>query len=363
MELTFSAEHLAHIDRQLKLLADGRVTHAGDPRMWEIDYNEALVYLSVGRFTEGWDLFASRFSLPDAKFSYDHFPVDRWDGGSLQGKNVFVWLEQGIGDQIMCASMLKELQQAVTPGSVTLLCDRVLYKTFTRAFPGIAIHRTGGYLSQRLEAWDFDCQLSLADLGKMFRNSWADFPGRPYLVPNPAKVAEYRAKYKTGKKLCGVAWCSISKTTGPEKSMTLIDMAPILKRDDFTFLDMQYGDHIPELKAAWSAGLNIMHDKSVDQLCDMDDFIAQVAAMDVVITTSQTLAHVAGAVGVPTYVLLPLGKGRLWYWFAEVSECPWYHAVTLLRQKVLGDWTAPIEAAGAVLDGIIAHKEPTCLTA
>ncbi len=355
-EIVFSDALNTHVDGQIAMLDSAREKFAGDNRLWELDYNEALLNLSCGRFAAGWDKFATRFSLPNAKFSYDHFPVERWDGESIDGKHVFVWMEQGLGDQIMMASMLKELNAAVGGGSLTLLCDRVLVDVFRRNFPGVYIYKVGEMISRRLEEWDFDCQLSLSDVGKMFRNKWADFPGTPYIKVDPAKVAAFRNRYSFGKKLVGVAWSSVSTTTGADKTMHLTDMAPFLTRKDFAFIDMQYGDHVPELKAAWAAGINLSLDPLVDQLIDMDTFYAQVAAMDLIITTSQTLAHVAGSLGVPTYVLMPVGKGRLWYWFAEIQDSPWYNSVTIFRQTVPGDWSYPVSQAVRVLDEIAAEK-------
>lgn len=355
-EITFSAQLNDHVDRQLKLLVDGQEKFKADDRLWELTYNEALLYLSCGRFKQGWPKFDTRFSLPNAKFSYDHFPVDRWDGESLSGKHVFLWLEQGLGDQIMAASMLAEIIALVGDGSVTLLCDRVLIPVFRRSFPqpNLTIYRVGDEIPKRLEEWDFDCQLSLSDIGSLTRNTWADFPGTAYLKPDPAKVREFKSRYMSVKKTVGIGWSSVSSTTGPEKTMRLTELAPILQRTDFTFIDMQYGDHLLELKAAWEAGLNIAFDPRVDQLIDMDDFFAQVAAVDLVVTTSQTLAHVAGSMGVPCYVLMPIGKGRLWYWFAEISDSPWYNSVTLFRQPQPGMWGPPVAQANAALSGIIA---------
>lgn len=356
-EIVFSEQLNTHVDTQLKMLEDGRAKFAGDNRLWELDYNAALLNLSCGRFKEGWPKFDTRFSLPGAKYSYDHFPVDRWDGGSIEGKHVLAWMEQGLGDQIMMASMMKELLEAVGSGSVTLMCDRALVKTYQRTFPGIFVYKTGGYLPPRLEAFDFDCQLSLSDVGQMFRNKWSDFPGKPFLYPDAGRVHHFKNRYhQGGKPTVGIGWASVSTTTGVEKTLRLTDLAPILTRDDFTFIDMQYGDHLPELKAAWDAGLNLVHDPSVDQLCDMDDFFAQVASVDMVITNSQTLAHVAGSVGTPAYVLMPIGKGRLWYWFAEIPDSPWYDSVTVLRQIVPGDWTLPVAGAVAALDKAVARK-------
>lgn len=351
MSFAFSKPHLDHIDSQLTMLDAGIEKYKDHEQLWELYYNKALVLLSVGRFAEGWKMFNTRFEMPGAKFRYSHWPIDIWDGEDVAGKHLFIWLEQGLGDQILCMSMMADMLKAVGDGSITLLCDRILVKTMRRAFPQVITYRVGEPVPTRLETWDFDYQLALTDVGRLCRNKFEDFPGTPFMKADQVKAAAFRRKYHVpGKKLVGFSWSSVSKTTGSEKTMTLAEMAPILSRDDCVFVDMQYGDHIPELIAAKEAGLKILYDPTVDQLVNMDDLFAQVAAMDMVITTSNTLAHVAGSLGVPTSVILPLGKGRLWYWFAEMATSPWYSCVSLFRQVTPGDWRAPVFKVCEMLD-------------
>jgi hypothetical protein len=80
--------------------------------------------------------------------------------------------------------------------------------------------------------------------------------------------------------------------------------------------------------------------------------------MDMVVTTSNTLAHVAGALGVETHILMPLGKGRLWYWFGETTKSPWYGSVTLHRQTTPGEWADPVADLNAHLDSRLGSKIP-----
>jgi hypothetical protein len=101
-------------------------------------------------------------------------------------------------------------------------------------------------------------------------------------------------------------------------------------------VNLQYGDCAADLAAVRDRlGVEVIHDSAVDPLLDMDAAFAQVAAMDLVISTSNTTVHTAGSQGVPVWVLLPYAKGVLWYWFARRSDSPWYPSARLIRQSRL----------------------------
>jgi hypothetical protein len=119
----------------------------------------------------------------------------------------------------------------------------------------------------------------------------------------------------------------------PGKSLRLIDLAPVLKMPGVTFVNLQYGDCTSELAAVKETlGVDIIHDPEVDQLSDMDTYFAQVAAMDHVVSTSNTAVHVAAAQNIPTSIILPFAKGLLWYWFAGRTDSPWYPSAKVYRQ-------------------------------
>ncbi|MBF0445633.1 MAG: hypothetical protein HQL68_08575, partial [Magnetococcales bacterium] len=103
------------------------------------------------------------------------------------------------------------------------------------------------------------------------------------------------------------------------------------------FVDLQYGNTKKELKEfTKKSAVKIIQDSSIDQMQDLDGYAAQIAAMDLVVTISSTTAHMAGALGVPT--LLMLDSSPLWYWMLHGEKSPWYSSLRLFRQKKPGEW-------------------------
>ncbi len=192
MKHEFDPTHINYIRDEI---AKRDAILAEQPGNLEAIYNKALMLLSIGEFEEGWQLFDSRLDVPGSIFSYKWFPVERWDGESLKGKNVLLWLEQGIGDQVMGASMINDLAAEVE--SVLVMADRRFAPLFARSFPAnVSFYKFGDKITARMETWAFDCQLSMTDLGFMYRKTFEDFPGVPFLKPDPEKVAALRAKYQ-----------------------------------------------------------------------------------------------------------------------------------------------------------------------
>ncbi|MCB2107823.1 MAG: hypothetical protein KDE14_09000, partial [Rhodobacteraceae bacterium] len=155
-------------------------------------------------------------------------------------------------------------------------------------------------------------------------------------------VESFRSKYAAraeAKPLVGISWHSANPMAQASKSMALADLAPLLRNIDATFVSLQYGNHESELKAfAKNFGIHVVHDGTVDPLSDMDSFVAQVAAMDRVLTVSNTTAHVAGALGTPCWTMVPASYGRLWYWFLETASSPWYASMVLSRVRHGETW-------------------------
>src|SRR5262249_35302121 len=144
------------------------------------------------------------------------------------------------------------------------------------------------------------------------RPTLASFPAQPcYLAADSAARAMLRQRYGTdGKRVVGISWRSTSTGTGPFKSTRLADWAKILATPDVRFVSLQYGADAAEIEAVKAHfGADIVIDPAVDPVRDVDQFAAQVDAMDLVVTVSNTTAHVAGALGKPTWLLTPEGLG------------------------------------------------------
>ena len=313
-------------------------------------YRGAAV-LSLGRLTEGWSQYEYRFDAPEEKIPLRPSPPTYWAGEDLSGKSIVVWTEQGLGDEVLHASILPEVIGRAA--QCIIECSKRMAPVFARSFPAA---RVVGY-----EASDFpvtppegiDYQIPLASLGRHFRPDFASFPRHDgYLKAAPGKVAELRARYEAlagGRRVVGISWRSKNEKAGEAKSTALTDMAPILQVPGVMFVNLQYGDCADELmQVREQFGVEVVQDPAVDSLADMDIFFAQVAAMDLVLSTSNTTAHVAGGQNIPVWVLLPHGKGVIWYWFLRRTDSPWYPAARLIRadHKLEAGQTRWLELAG-----------------
>ena len=289
-------------------------------------------------------MFDVRCEVPGAVYSYDWFPAARWDGGDLTGKHVLLWLEQGIGDQIMGMSMIQRLLDKVA--SCVLMADRRFAPICRRTFPKAEFYRVGDHVPRRLRDFDFDCQLSVTDLGRMFLPTGVDIMGTPFLQPNIGKVAELRRKYKNGDKpLVGFSWMSANDRTGFLKSIPPAQFKQLLGFSNLQYVNLQYGDNSEDLAAFRALGCDFIHDTDIDPLVSLDDSAAQIAAMDIVVSVSNSTVHFAGAMGVKTYALIPIGHGRVWYWFTDHERTPWYDSVQICRSESPGEWAEPIDKA------------------
>ena len=127
-----------------------------------------------------------------------------------------------------------------------------------------------------------------------------------------------------------------------------MDWRPLAEIEGIRFVDLQYGDTAEErARFERQTGTPIIHDDGIDQIADLDAFAAQVAAMDLIISVSNTTVHLSGALGVPTWVLL--NTLPLCVWMAEGEDSPWYPSLRLFRQTRAGEWA---DVIGRVADAL-----------
>ncbi len=316
--------HMGWPETALELCARARALAPDSPNA-RMSYARQL--LMLGRYGEGWDLTDDRWTQGDQRFD---FSLDAWDGRPLPEGRVLVWREQGIGDEIMYASMLPELLAA--GHRLTLLCEPRLRPAFVRAFPQAEFFESG----DRGEA--LRAQIPMANLPRLLRRKESDFAaaaGRPYLTADPERRARLRARYADGRPLVGIAWKTRNTLSG-HRSMPLAALAPLLGDAGLRCVSLQYGD-AAEL-AAEAQGLPLLVDPEVDSLASIEDALAQVAAMDFVVSIDNSTVHFAGALGVPCRVLLPFDAE--WRWMMRREDTPWYASVRLLRQRRGERWEA-----------------------
>jgi hypothetical protein len=230
-----------------------------------------------------------------------------------------------------------------------------LVPLFARALPDATVVPATDPPHPAARAADIDCQAPFGSLCRWRRRELADFRPEAYLSAEPAAATVTRARYAGDPRpRVGIAWQSHlhgspqAKRFGRAKSCPLLLWQPILARLGLRFFSLQYGDvaaSIDPLTARF--GTRIEVDKTVDQLASLDALAAQIAALDLVITVSTTVAHVAGAMGVPTWVLLPHNAD--WRWQAAGADSLWYPTVRLFRQPRPADWPAVTAAVAEAL--------------
>ncbi len=321
-----------------------------DPDHPETHLNLGLCLLLRGAFAEGWREWDWRHRLEDSPPR--RFTGRDWRGENLAGKRLLVSAEQAVGDQILHASMIPDLTGL--GGSIVVECERRLVPLFKRSFSGVEVVAQQDPPAIPVA---YDYELPIASLGAYLRPDFPSFADKrsPYLQADAGRAAALRARYAQfgDGKLIGISWRSQRPELGGAKSTALMDWAPILRAPGCVFIDLQYGDTTQERAVVQrELGVTIHRDDRIDQMQDLDAFAAQVAALDRVISVSNTAVHVAGALGVAGWVLVPRGKGLHWYWFNGRPDSPFYPSLRLFRQQTRGDWAGVIAQVAAQFDGL-----------
>lgn len=300
--------------------------------------NHGLFCLSRGRYAEGWREYEWRWRYDGYKEKDWGLGLPRWRGQSLDGAGLLLWGEQGPGDQILHGTMLADMARRAE-GKIIVAVEARLVPLFERSLAGLGI----SVVQRGVVVGGAVAQCPFGSLGAFVRRDDADFAGGgPYLQADPERTARlherYRALARPGQKVVGLSWRSGNQSIGREKSVPLPVLATALQSPDVQWVSLQYGDTAEDRRLLAEAGVSLHHDPEIDGMRDLDGFAAQVASLDAVVTVSNTAAHMAGALGRPCLLLLPAGRGRLWYWPAAGTATPWYDSLRILRQPAPGDW-------------------------
>jgi Tfp pilus assembly protein PilF len=320
------------------------------PEFAEAATAEAAVLLLEGDFAAGWIGSERRWDTLDNDTPMRAYPWPRWNGEPLPAGRLLIWREQGVGDEIMFAGLIPDVVRSGI--SCVLDCDPRLMPLFTRSFPNITV--VGGLTSGSDQGLDIAAHIPCGSLPGLFRASSAAFAATtsPYLAPDRPGQTRLRARYSDGRKIVGLAWHTKNKKTGQSRSIDLSSLAPFFALPGIRWVSLQYGDHDSLEKQSAAADAPILIDREVDQLSNMDSFAAQIAAMDLVITIDNSAAHLAGALGVPTWVLMPFAPD--WRWLLDRNDSPWYPSVRLFRQTRIGDWQSVVrEVRDTLSEGAI----------
>jgi Tetratricopeptide repeat len=338
-----------------------------DPEHPQSHWNRSLARLELGDYAQGWpeyDYGLVAHVRAERGYTKQNEPgLPYWKGEP--DAHVVVYGEQGIGDEIMFASMIPDLMRSCK--SVVFECHRKLHKLFANSFPGLDMYPTR---EDDMVAWPlksdgtpryaFTHKIAIGSIGQFFRNSLDAFPGTPYLSPTSESElhwAEELAKLPPGPKV-GISWMGGHKKTRIEvRSVQLEQMLPILKHKGIQFISLQYTPHEDQL-----ADFEAKHGIKIHQFPEAcysgvyDDTAGLVANLDLVITVCTSLVHLAGSMGVPTWVMTP--SRPAWRYRLDLDGMPWYNCVTLFRQaQGTTAWEPVIDEVAASLEKLLTPLE------
>lgn len=302
------------------------------PEFPQANFKLSLIYLAKENFSEGWDLNEFRTKIKEANVNQKKIlNLNLWNGKKFNG-SLFVHGEQGVGDQILHSSIINDLYQRHK--KISLFVDHRLVSLFERSFKKIKI--IGTNINQFNSN---DRHILLGSLGRFFRRSINDFKKehKPYIIPDPQKVNQFKKIFSKNKCIkVGISWNSIG-LKNKEKNISLNQLSKILTLDNFEFINLQYGNTSKERKLFEKKfNVKITNYEDLDLTNDFESQAALIKSCDLIITISNTIAHLAGSLGTPTYLLL--SKFPLWWWFTNRSNSLWYNNVKLFRQSKDGEW-------------------------
>jgi tetratricopeptide (TPR) repeat protein len=301
-----------------------------NPESPEPHWNRAVTLLLAGDYERGWAAYEWRLRQPWAKPR--RFAVPRWEGEELAGRTILLHAEQGLGDTIQFARYIPLV--AERGGRVIIECQPELRDLLT-SLPG-----THHVIPQGAALPKFDVHCPLMSLPGIFATRLDSIPAtKLYLTADPRLVEAWRDRLKTdaGRIKVGLAWAGRPEhQSDRQRSMSLADLTPLAAVAPVDFYSLQKGaiadpHRPPEWFGLIDCALNLI---------TFADTAALVHHMDLVICVDTAVAHLAGAMGKPVWLLLPVVPD--WRWLLERSDTPWYPTMRLFRQEQPGKWAGPV---------------------
>lgn len=316
-----------------------------DPTLRSAHVNLGYAYLMQGKYEKGWEEY--EWGLGHMKYRDERVYVGepRWKGEP--NKNVVIYGEQGIGDQIALAQAIPDARRDCK--RVILDVAPKLRNLFARSF---ILETHGDQFNTELD-WPFDREFqinascSLSSLQKYYRNAKHKFSGKPYLVADPVRRTAWRAILAElgDKPKIGIAWTGgTTENQRAARSATLEDLRPILNQDAI-FVDLEYKDRSAEIDAF---DIKVHSFPWATQTKDYDDTAALVAELDLVIAVPTSVVHLAGALGVECWCLL--NKKPHFMFGTAGDQMDWYESIRLFRRNK-DEWTEQVNEVAEQLRG------------
>lgn len=292
-------------------------------------FNLAMNQLLTGNFADGWAGYEQRWVARNIPIPARYSRFGQWDGGDVRGKRIILDCEQGLGDSIQFSRYIPLLAER---GAIPILVCQPELRRLLKTVPGV-----DRIVCPPEEIPNFEVQCPLLSLGHLFNTTLESIPAKtPYISADPAAVEAWAKRIGKNEKIkIGLCWSGSSKNPRDrERSIPPELLEPLGEIPSVSYFSLQ-----KEPAGSVPASL-----KMIDWTSDLTDFAdtaALIANLDLVISCDTSVAHLAGALNKPIWLVLPIIPD--WRWMLDRKDSPWYPTMRLFRQKKAGDWRKPIE--------------------
>ena len=301
----------------------------------------SMLLLKQQKYKEAWKIFDGRLKLEEFSFkNTKHYNVKNrlWNNDKLLKKNskILIVKEQGIGDEILYSSIYADLLEQ-HPKTI-FESDERLISLFDYSFnqnKKNKFYPYGTFSSDIKKLENFETVMYAGSLGRHFRNKISDFPKKKFLLVSKKNIEKIKIKLNHLSKIkIGISWRSKREHYGEFKSINLPLLLPILRIKNIDFINLQYGDTTNEIKSFnMKEKTNIQTIKGIDLFNDFESIASLLSNLDLFISVSNSTVHLAGSLGVPTWLMKPINHATFFYWNQPTDQTPWYSSIKIFSSS------------------------------
>ncbi len=331
--------HYVRLEMPQALAAYERATGL-DPNLAEAHFGRAEVLLLSGRMREGWESYEWRFKMKKAKGLLPVLDSPQWDGRPLPPGKLLLIADQGHGD---CLQFMRFLPWAVDRAPAPIVLTTKELEPFLRRCRGL-----GRIVHHKDVSGVGDAHIPLSGLPRLAGIDLDRIPSAEgYVAPNPARLEHWRRKLDCliprGRRRIAIVWAGKpTHANDRRRSLKLSEFVRPFAGTGAVLISVQKGPRVAEVGSYFGAAPLI---NLGPEIVDFDDTLAILKNVERLVTVDTSVAHLAGAAGVPAWVALPYVPD--WRWLLERADSPWYRSVTLYRQRRHGDWTDVMQRIAA----------------
>jgi hypothetical protein len=312
-------------------IASARRALALDPSAPGPHFQLAETLLLRGAFAEGWDEYEWRFRIPGAPPPLPPTSRPQWDGAPMPGKTLLLVADQGFGDAIQFSRYIPWVCERCP--DVVVAADPIMHPLIRQTSPVVKL----------VERWDqcppFTAYCPLSGLPRLHGTTLETIPASvPYLSADPVRAAAWRVRLQelipANAHRIGIAWAGRpTHNNDANRSAGLAAFGPLAGLNNVALVSLQKGPG-QDAVAGYFHRAPLLNMGAA--IADFVDMMAIIEALDLVVTVDTAVAHLAGAMAKPVWIMLPYAPD--WRWLLDRSDSPWYPTARLFRQSKAGDW-------------------------